>query len=59
MSTLHHIDGRLALDDSGSAAFDDRPVPDIDALHRLLTEATVGTPIASASSASRSGVRCR
>jgi hypothetical protein len=46
MSTLHHIDGRLALDDSGSAAFDDRPVPDIDALHRLLTEATVGTPIA-------------
>ena len=26
-------------------AFDGRPVPDIDALHRLLTEATVGTPV--------------
>jgi S1-C subfamily serine protease len=26
-------------------AFDGQPVPDIDALHRLLTEATVGTPV--------------
>jgi S1-C subfamily serine protease len=26
-------------------AFDGQPVPDIDALHRLLTETTVGTPI--------------
>jgi S1-C subfamily serine protease len=26
-------------------SFDGQPVPDIDALHRLLTEATVGTPV--------------